>query len=354
MMDAAASTLDRTAAYLDMQKAVAAWAVMLTDATRVAVHGQWQVLDSGPGAVTDGARAVIDPEALLLVSLWLIPRDTAVGATVHAWVARWSDLLSVQRTRNIAKAFPDDAQHQLRAVAVTAHERGKDFRWSPVINSRGSALRTGDDESARPSTHDTPTGAPQERLAVAHDAMQVLRFRMAFGVGVRADALAFLLARGSAWSTVTEIALATGYTPSAIRRALDRMAEAEIIRMLDDGATRYRCDPASWAVLLGISDPVAPWQYWLQRFTFITRFVEWADGVAKRKLTAYAMMEGLRSIARTFRPTDDREAVRVWDHAFRDGSTLPEMGEALAGLAAQLELFNHFEGPSSPLRSSES
>ena len=346
--------VDRTAAYLDMQKAVAAWAVMLTDATRMAVQGQWQVLHSGQGAVTDAALAVIDPEALLLVSLWLIPRDTAVGATVHAWVARWSDLLSVQRTRNIAKAFPDDVQHQLRAVAITAHERGKDFRWSPVINSRGSAPRTSDDEAALFSTHDTPSGASQERLAVSHDALLMLRFRMAFGVGVRADALAFLLARGSPWSTVSEIALATGYTPSAIRRALDRMAEAEIIRMLDDGATRYRCDTESWATLLGRHDPVAPWQYWLQRFTFIAMFVEWADGVAKRKLTAYAMMEGLRSIARKFRPTDDRDATRVWDHAFRDVSTLPEMGEALAGLAAQLELFNRSEGPSSPHRSSKS
>ena len=154
--------------------------------------------------------------------------------------------------------------------------------------------------------------------------------------------------------TVTEIALATGYTPSAIRRALDRMAEANIIRMLDDAATRYRCDPQSWATLLGMFDPVAPWQYWLQRFTCIAMFVEWADGVAKRKLTAYAMMEGLRRIARKFRPTDDRDAARMWDHAFRDGSILPEMGEALAGLAAQLELFSRFEGPSSPHRSSES
>lgn len=353
-MNADASTLDRTAAYLDMQKAVAAWAVMLTDATRAAVHGQWQVLDSGPGAVTDGARAVIDPEALLMISLWLMPRDTAVGATVHAWVARWSDLLSVQRTRNIGKAFPDDVQYQLRAVAITAHERGKDFRWSPVINMHGNTPPTGGGEAALRTTHDTPTGVTHARLAVGHDALLMLRLRMAFGVGVRSDALAFLLARGSAWSTVTEIALATGYTPSAIRRALDRMAEADIIRVLDDGATRYRCDPASWATLLGIHDSVAPWQYWLQCFAFIAMFVEWADGVAKRKLTAYAMTEGLRSLARKFRPTDDRETVRVWDHAFRDGSTLPEMDAALAGLADVIELSGRSEGPSSPHRSSES
>jgi hypothetical protein len=81
---------------------------------------------------------------------------------------------------------------------------------------------------------------------------------------------------------------------------------------------------------------VAPWRYFLQHFTFVATFVEWADGVAKRKLTAYAIMEGMRSVARKFRPTDDRDGLREWDHAFRDGSTMEEMEGALAGVAATL------------------
>ena len=332
-MDTDLTTLDRTAAYVETQRALAATAVMLADAVRDAARAQWTALKGGAASDT-----IIDPEALLLVSLWLLPRDPALRATVHEWITHWSDLLSVQRTRNIARGYSSDAQTELRAVAVTAQERGKDFRWSPILKGSDSGARTA-------SANDDGTAADGDTIGVLSDdgrlpveraALLVLRFRMAFGVGARADALAYLLARGSAWSTVTEIAQATGYTPSAIRRALDRMAAAKIVLMVEDGATRYRCDPAPWAALLSLQAPVAPWQYWLQHFTFVATFVEWADSVARRKLTAYAITEGMRNVARTFRLTDDRDGLHAWDAAFRDGSTMADMDAALAGVAATL------------------
>ena len=332
-MDSDTRTPDRSAPYVETQHAVAALASVLSAALIQAAQAQWRSL--GTVAGEDGAsHAVIDPEALLLVSLWLIPREPSLGPLVHDWVARWSDLVSVQRTRNLAKAFPPAITPALRAVAVTAYERGKDFRWSPVIkdDTRTAAAATDAPSAAR----DTRLPRGHDRLPVERDALLVLRFRMAFGVGARADALAYLLARGTAWSTVTEIAHATGYTPSAIRRALDRMAEADIVMMVDDGTTRYRCDATPWAALLGLREPIEPWRYWLQLFTFVTTFVEWADGIARRKLTAYAITEGLRGVARGFRPTDDRDDIRNWDHAFRDGSSMPEMQDALTDIAGML------------------
>ncbi len=332
-MDADLTTLDRTAAYVETQRALATTAAMLADAARDAARSQWTALTGGAAG-----DAIIDPEALLLVSLWLIPREPALRVTVHEWITQWSDLLSVQRTRNIAKGYSSDVQAELRAVAVTAQERAKDFRWSPIIKgSEGSARSASADEDSAAADGETIGLISDDgRLPVEHAALLVLRFRMALGVGARADALAYLLARGSAWSTVTEIAQATGYTPSAIRRALDRMAAAKIVLMVDDGATRYRCDPAPWAALLSLHAPVAPWQYWLQHFTFVATFVEWADSVARRKLTAYAITEGMRSVARKFRPTDDRDGLHAWDSAFRDGSTMAAMDAALAGVAATL------------------
>ena len=332
-MDTDLTTLDRTAAYVETQRALATTAALLADAARDAARSQWAALKG-----SDAGDAIIDPEALLLVSLWLIPREPSMRTTVHDWIAQWSDLLSVQRTRNIAKGYSGDVQAELRAVAVTAHERGKDFRWSPIIKGSESGARStsADEDGAAVDGESTGGVSDDGRLPVERAALLVLRFRMALGVGARADALAYLLARGSAWSTVTEIAQATGYTPSAIRRALDRMAAAKIVLMVDDGATRYRCDPVPWAALLSLHAPVAPWQYWLQHFTFVATFVEWADSVARRKLTAYAITEGMRSVARKFRPTDDRDGLHAWDAAFRDGSTMDEMDAALAGVAAML------------------
>ena len=335
-MDTETPALEHTAPYIEAQRAVAAMSDTLALAARDAAVSQWGAMLAAPGDPASDAT-IIDPEALLLVSLWLLPREPALWPTVHDWVARWSDLLSVQRTRNIARAYSDAVQGELRAVAITAHERGKDFRWSPVIKGGDArAHGDGDEANAAPVRNDTRPPLPFERLAVERDALLVLRFRMAFGVGARADALSDLLARGTAWSTVTEIALATGYTPSAIRRALDRMAEADIVLMVDDGTTRYRCDPMRWTALLGLQVTVAPWRYFLQHFTFVASFVDWAGTVQHRKLTSYSIMDGLRTVARTFRLTDDRDALRAWDAAFRDGSPWDEMEAALLGVATSL------------------
>lgn len=336
-MDAVTDVSDRTAAYVAMQQAVAELASLFTAAASQAARAQWATLAAVPTPSEGAAGVIIDPEALLLLSAWLMPREPALRTAVHDWVARWSDLLSVQRTRNIARAFPQSVVAELRAIAVTAHQRGKDFRWTPVLHgSDAPAPDTGTTvvDSLRGADFRPPHGV--SRLAVERDALLVLRFRMAFGVGARADALAYLLARGGAWSTVTEIAQATDYTPSAVRRALDRMAEASIVMSVDDGATRYRCDVSTWGVLLALQGDVAPWSYSLQHFAFIATFVEWAEAVAKRKLTAYAIGEQLRGVARSFRPTDDRDALRAWDAAFRDGSTLGEMRQALGGIATEL------------------
>jgi DNA-binding transcriptional ArsR family regulator len=324
-----------SAPYVETQQTIASMVVVLSAAAAQAARTQWTALAAVPDAIGTGG-AIIDPEALLLLTTWMVTREPDLSPIMHDWVAKWSDLLSVQRTRNLAKAFPARVEHELRAVAITAHERGKDFRWSPVIKGGSGALTSGHEEKAPPPAdlHRLPFGAA--RLPVEHDALLVLRFRMAFGVGARADALAFLMARGAAWSTVAEIAHATGYTPSAIRRALDRMAEAEIVLMVEDGATRYRCDATRWGSLLGLQTTVQPWCYWMQHFTFVAAFVEWADNTARRKLTSYAITEGMRSVARTYRPSDDRDATLAWDYAFRDDADIAEMEAALTGVAATL------------------
>ena len=327
---------DRSAPYIEMQHSVAALAAVLSAAATQAARAQWETLAAVPDTIGSGG-AIIDPEALLLLTAWLVPREPDLSPIMHDWVAKWSDLLSVQRTRNLSKAFPAGLEPVLRAVAITAHERGKDFRWSPVIKGgSGTDVAVALEHGAALARHTSRLPFGAARLPVERDALLVLRFRMAFGVGARADALAYLMARGDTWSTVTEIALATGYTPSAIRRALDRMTEADIVLMVDDGATRYRCDAARWGALLGLQSTVEPWSYWLQQFSFVASFVEWADSTARRKLTAYAITEGMHGVARTIRPTGDHDAIERWDHAFRDGAEASEMEAALTELAASL------------------
>lgn len=333
-MDLDAPTSEQpAAAYVEAQRALASLAAMLTAAMAAACRREWAALDPAHADAGD-AGAVIDPEALLLASAWLAPHDQALAATMHAWVEAWSDLLSVQRTRNIARAFPPSVQGALHALAVTAYERGKDFRWSPLVKG-GTPTPTGtpldDDGSAAP-----PTASHGARLPVQRTALLMLRLRMAFGVGARPDALAYLLAREGEWCTITAIATATGYTPSAIRRALDRMAEAQVLQVTEDGATRYRCAHDAWASLLSLPQRVPAWGHSLQVRAFVAQFAELADGLSRRKLTAYAIGEQVRTAARKVRVAAADDAQHAWEHAFRDGAAMPEMEAALVRLAGAI------------------
>ena len=143
-MDRSLAPTDHSAAYIDTQRMVATMAATMTAAATRAARAQWAMLDETDSSDGGQPERVIDPEALLLISLWLTPRDPAMRRVVHDWVAAWSDLLSVQRTRNIAKSYPSDVHAELRAVAITAQERGKDFRWAPVIKSAGATAGAAD------------------------------------------------------------------------------------------------------------------------------------------------------------------------------------------------------------------
>ncbi|MCC7052123.1 MAG: hypothetical protein IT355_02570 [Gemmatimonadaceae bacterium] len=337
LMDLDAAPIDRPAAYLDAQRSLALVAARLTAAVATACRREWAMLDAAGDPPVGAPAPVIDPEALLLASAWLAPHDRTLAATTHAWVSRWSDLLSVQRTRNLARAFPPSVEAELRNIAVTAYERGKDFRWAPLVKGAPAAPATDtaadDTDTAAAATGGVPCAT---RLPVHHTALLMLRLRMAFGVGARPDALAYLLARDSAWSAIADIAQATGYTTSAIRRALDRMAAARIVSSADDGACRYRCDVPAWAALFSLHERVEPWPYRLQGYAFVAQCVTLADGLARRKLTAYAITEAVRGLARSVRISGDGAVQRAWDDAFREGSALPEMERALLHLAAAL------------------
>lgn len=329
----ATMTESPAAAYVEAQRTLAALAASLVSAMAAACRREWRALDPAGDDDTQPV-GVIDPEALVLASLWLSPRDAALSQAMHGWVEAWSDLLSVQRTRNIARAFPASVQGALRALAATAYERGKDFRWAPLVKGTTPTPQgvVSDDDAAVAE----PGVTRSARLPVHRTALLMLRLRMALGVGARPDALAYLLSRAGQWCGITVIAHATGYTPSAIRRALDRMAEAQVLQVTEDGATRYHCAHDAWAGLLSLQARVAPWSHALQVRAFVAQFAELADGLSRRKVTAYVIAESVRGLARKVRVSPEDEAQQAWEHAFRDGSGLPEMQAALLHLAATL------------------
>ena len=330
---------------LDAHAELAQLAHRLRDALLDAVWRQWRVLGAGassraarakaPGAPDDVRRhlhAVVDPEALVLVSLVLLDHERRLGDLLHDWGARNSDLLSVQRMKNLTADYPDPVHaplaHRVAWFAAVARDVGKDLRWRSLAQGWDGA------PGRRPDvgTHEgspTPvsayvraygahaplnasTKARATRARLVSGATLMLQLRLGLGVGVKSDLLAFLLANGEEPATVRDIAQATGYTVAAVRRAADDLATARLIESRDGQPIGYRATYDAWAPLLGLRDRPVRWASWHQRFQFATAFLHWADAARERPLSAYAFGAHGRDLIEQHRPAFERDRIAVW------------------------------------------
>jgi hypothetical protein len=86
---------------------------------------QWGALGAQTNDIRPAHQAVLDPEALLLVSLALLEHERRLADVIASWVSVNSSLLSVQRVKNLSRNFPIPVQQLLHAVAATAIQDGK-------------------------------------------------------------------------------------------------------------------------------------------------------------------------------------------------------------------------------------
>jgi hypothetical protein len=113
-------------------------------------------------------------------------------------------------------------------------------------------------------------------------------------VGLRADALSFLLARHSQWLPVRTIAAALGYTEAATRRALDDLSAARMIHATVEGQpTTYFADAKPWCDVLGIETP-PKWRGWFEIFALFADLDQLWQSTEARAATEYAARALLR------------------------------------------------------------
>src|SRR5215207_212301 len=123
-------------------------------------------------------RSVIDPEATLRLSLSIRDYERRLDDVLAWWAEAGAHLTSVQRLTTLARRFPPAAQAGLGAFAAAALAAG-DTRWTRQAAGATEPLESRGKRGREPRL----TGVPP----------LVLRLRAAFGVGVRADALAVLI-----------------------------------------------------------------------------------------------------------------------------------------------------------------
>jgi hypothetical protein len=299
------------------------------------VWRQWQVLDAGAAAPRasgmggagrdpierDDLRSMVDPEALVLVSLGLLDEERRLGDLLHDWASRNSDLLSVQRIRNLLATYPDAPRRSLAApltwFARVARDRAKDARWRPLARSVHEAGADADAEPAVRAFGSQDRAAPTRKVRATRARLLspstlLLRLRLGIGVGIKADVLAFLLARRDRWTTVREATDAIGYSTAPERRALDDLVAARLVEAGHGQPASYHATFDTWAPLLGLREPPPAWASWHERFVFSVAFLAWERTTRGRSLTPYAFGAAGRELLETHRSAFEQDGIAQW------------------------------------------
>lgn len=247
-----------------------------TQASQLALRAcwsQWIALGSmASGSSSRAAESIVDPEALILLSLRLAPEERRLGDLLAWWADVGSGLTSLQRLRAVAERFPaksgSEAFGDFARLAADAGDR----RW---------------EGHGRPAAAQTPRrskGPPA--LTLLRPGTLWLRLRAGLGVGSKADALTFLLGLRGARSSAKVVSEAIGYSDVSVRKALGEMALARFVRETKSRPVEYSALSRSWATLLEFHSPahglggdpeVPPWRYWSEIFAFLAHVMEWSQ-----------------------------------------------------------------------------
>lgn len=255
-----------------------------------AAWAQWSTLTTLAVPGGPRARSMVDPEALLLLSLSIRGRQPRLDDLLRGWARGASALLSVQRTMHLADSFPPHVRDGIGAFARAAADAG-DRRW------RAHAAQVDASAPAR------RVSAVAPRLAEGPALM--LRLRAGFGVGARADVLAFLVALRGDEASVSAIAGAMGYSGSTVRTAAEEMVLAGFATRTGTGPAAYCVDHRAWAGVLHLrltaspkGPDVPPWRSWAAVFALLADVAAWAAEAAGEQWSGTLASSRARDLVR--------------------------------------------------------
>jgi hypothetical protein len=295
----------------------------LQESAKKVLWQQWQAV----GAMVSSprkAKAIVDPEALVLLSLALRDYERRLWDILAWWAAMGSTLVSVQRIRNLAQKFPEPVQDRLSEFARLAFETGGDFRWKSLAGSSlGPKVRAQKKRQTEPELIEPPA--------------LILRLRLGLGVGIKADILSYLLGIRGSWASVKDMAAATCYSNRAIRRAAEDMAAARLIKAKAETPAEYHVYSQHWAKILEVQEPLPLWRFWHPPFAFVAQCLQWLEGDASKE-TSYVTSSQARDLFEIHRSTFSWNQIAVPDPGdYRGAEYLDGFYETVSRLLDWLE-----------------
>ena len=232
----------------------------LREAATGAVWIQWQAL-GGQAAAPRAPRAIVDPEALVLASLWLADDEPRLRDFLYGFAEVGSRLLSVQRLKRATRSFQAGGDERVAGFAAWVASFGRDPRWRNL--AAGGSKPAGRPGKVAPAS--TRLGDPGSLM---------LRLRTGFGVDVRTDTLTYLIGRLGGWADVKDISEALLYAKYSVRGACEALADARLIESRTDRPVKYYADQRRWTTLLKLAQ-TPPWHPWVRVYAFVIRLQAW-------------------------------------------------------------------------------
>jgi hypothetical protein len=229
------------------------------------------------------AKSMVDPEALLLLSLTLRHKERRLWDVLASWARTGSKLFSVQRVKNLLAGYPEVTKDRLAEFAWRAKREGSDFRWESLAGNG-------------------PGPTPRSQLlleaypAIWEPSALLLRLRLAFGIGIVPDLLGFLLSLNGEWASARWITKATDFSVYAIRRTADNIAASRLLESTQVKPVEYRVKPDAWCKLLGIDGRPPSWRFWHQIYTFVANVISEMEAMEATDLSPYLLSSRLRDI----------------------------------------------------------
>jgi len=256
-----------------------------TDLSQVvlnAIWGAWsQVGVMGHGQ--NGAARIVDPEPLLLLTWECARQDARVFDEVLDWLVRngrWVNVVRLTTLLNQDQTCPPSLAGAVAAF-MTQHDKGPKWRtlaercrtaaekpMTPLFQRQGQPLvpvnDKQDDVFARYGWARSPVvlrGQSQPMPAWTPTSL-MLKCRAFFGVNIRADVFAWLVAHGR--GTAGGLARELGYSQRRVQDTLAEMQLAELFQTRYDGNRReYSLDAnKGWQLMFEATSERAAWFNW--------------------------------------------------------------------------------------------
>lgn len=260
-----------------------------------AVWAQWTALSPTPIA-SDYRQlwTIVDPEALILVSLGLRQFEWRLDDLLIGWAQVGASFTSIQRLNTLARSYPESVRNQIAGFAARATAAGH-RQWSRLAGAPGRVTQV-----SRQKTFGN--------LRFTEGPALMLRLRAGIGLGAKADLLTFLLGNAAAAAEMKMIATATGYTDRAVRTAAEEMALAGFIMRTAGTPISYRAEPHSWSMVLkshlsrgpsAQNSEIPAWRHWSTTFAFLLDVIQWAKSAEEQRWTDYVASSRARDLMET-------------------------------------------------------